>query len=122
MNLHGSVYVVDDEEEIRLSLGALLRLWGLSVYAFSSAEEFWVAYRDSWSGILMVDLRLPGQSGIELLEELKRKGSSLPAFLITGHGDEDIFRQAIASGAAGSLSKPFHTSQLKEALTRFLHQ
>lgn len=122
MNSPRTAFVVDDEEAIRLSVGALLRLWGVTVHAFSSAEEFWLAYRDSWRGLLLVDLRLPGQSGLVLLEELQRRGSSLSAFLVTGHGEEAIFRQSLECGALGAFAKPFDAKQLKTAIDCYLPQ
>lgn len=116
MNLQPSVFIVDDDEAIRLSFKALLRVWGISAHTFSSAEEFWEAYRESWTGLLLVDLRLPGQSGSELLAELQRRGSSLPALLITAHGEEEVVREAIERGAIGALVKPFQAQQLRNIL------
>lgn len=110
------VYVVDDEAPIQLSLKALLGTWGIAAIVFSSAAAFWNSYRDEWTGCVLVDLRMPGESGLVLLKKLQQRRGALIAILMTGHGEEESQRQAIECGAIGILEKPFRPSQLKGLL------
>jgi FixJ family two-component response regulator len=112
------VYVVDDEASIQLSLKALLGTWGISVNAFSSAAGFWNSFRSEWTGFVVVDLRMPGESGLALLQELRQRRCDLITILMTGHGDDESQRKAIECGAIGVLEKPFRARQLKELLER----
>jgi FixJ family two-component response regulator len=116
MSVSQVVYVVDDEASIKLSLKALLGTWGISVIVFSSAADFWNSYRGEWTGCVLVDLRMPGESGLALLTELKQRRCDLIAILMTGHGEDESHRHAIECGAVGILEKPFRASQLKELL------
>ncbi len=76
------------------------------------------SYSDEWTGCLLVDVRMPGMSGFDLLKELRSRGSSLPAILMTGHGVAGLEQDAIDAGAANVLEKPFPIEQLKEFLVR----
>lgn len=113
-----TVYVIDDETPIQLSLKALLKTWRVAVVAFSSARAFWDSYQDEWTGCVLVDLRMPGESGLTLLKELQERRGSLTAILMTGHGDIESQRQAIQLGAISVLEKPFRANELKELLER----
>ena len=117
-----TVYVVDDEAAIRSSLRALLQVWGFSATTFGSAEEFWEAYSDAWTGLLLVDLRLPGKSGLELLEELQCRNTHLTAILMTGHGEQEVLHLLEERGAIGALSKPFHFHELKRFVDGYLQR
>jgi two-component system response regulator FixJ len=80
-------FIVDDEEIVRGSLGRLLRAIGVPNTGFASAEAFLAGYSGA-PGCLIVDIRMPGMSGLDLLEELQRRGTMIPAIVITGHTDE----------------------------------
>ncbi len=111
-------FVVDDEEIVRNSLGRLLRAIGVPSSGFASAESFLDAYRGTEQGCLIVDIRMPGMSGLDLLEELEGRGSTLPAIVITGHTDEGSLKRLEGLHAVGLLEKPFSLAQLKQMLAR----
>ena len=110
-------FVVDDEEAVRTSLGRLLRAIGIPTTGFASAEAFLAAYHGE-PGCLIVDIRMPGMSGLDLLEEMQRRGISLPAIVITGHTDEGSVQRLAALQTVGLLEKPFSLAQLREMLAR----
>ena len=118
MNLLPAVYVIDDDAAIQDALQGLLATWGIRVHAFFSAESFLESYSDEWIGCLLVDVRMPGMSGFDLLEELRRRGGSLPGILMTGHGDAGLEQEAINAGALDVLEKPFRVEQLRDCLER----
>jgi FixJ family two-component response regulator len=111
-------FVVDDEEIVRNSLGRLLRAIGIPNSGFASGEAFLEHYRGDERGCLIVDIRMPGMSGLDLLEALQGRGSSLPAIVITGHTDEGSLRRLEHLNTVGLLEKPFSLAQLKELLAR----
>jgi two-component system, LuxR family, response regulator FixJ len=114
-------FVVDDEEIVRNSLSRLLRAIGITSSSFASGEAFLEQYRgapDDERGCLIVDIRMPGMSGLDLLEVLQRRGSTLPAIVITGHTDEGSLLRFERLEAVGLLEKPFSLAQLKEMLAR----
>lgn len=111
-----TVFVVEDDEAVRSSLGVLLRLEGLRVEGFASAEDFLAAARPGWSGCLVVDLRMPGMSGLELLERLRESGCPLPAIVITAHGDVANTRSSFRAGAVDFFEKPVENAELLAAI------
>ena len=111
-------FVVDDDVAIQGCLKALLGTWGIRALTFSSAQTFLESYCDEWTGCLLVDHRMPGMSGIDLLNELRHRGSSLSTVLITGHGDAELLQQAIDAGAVDVLEKPFRVEKLKNIMER----
>ena len=111
-------FVVDDDEIVRVSLGKLLRAIGIPSTGFASAEEFLASYRGDERGCLIVDIRMPGMSGLDLLEALEERGSTLPAIVISGHADEGSLQRLDRLSAVGLLEKPFSLAQLKEMLAR----
>ena len=111
-------FVVDDEEIVRKSLERLLRVIGIESRGFPSAEAFLASYSGDDSGCLLVDIRMPGMSGVDLLAELRRRGSTLPAIVITGHTDEASLRRLDSLQTVGLLEKPFSLAQLREMLAR----
>jgi FixJ family two-component response regulator len=111
-------FVVDDEEIVRNSLERLLRVIGIDSAGFPSAEAFLAAYTGDDSGCLLVDIRMPGISGIDLLSELRRRGSKMQAIVITGHTDEGSLRRLESLDTIGLLEKPFSLAQLREMLAR----
>jgi RNA polymerase sigma factor (sigma-70 family) len=110
------VYIVDDEPSIRDSLSLMLGLRGYSTRVFSDAESLLVAYDDGWAGCVVADLKLPGISGIDLQERLRRRGSRIPFVVITAHGDVPAARTAFLADAVDFIEKPFEERQLLEAI------
>ena len=106
------VFVVDDDEAVRDSLHWLLEANGFNVRAFASAEAFLAEQGTDVIGCLLLDVRMPGMSGLELHDELARRGSTLPLIFITGHGDVPMAVTSMKKGAADFLEKPFNDEQL----------
>ena len=101
------VYIVDDDEAMRDSLAWLLGSQGFAVEAYSTAEDFLAAFRDEMSGCVVLDVRMPGMSGLELYEKLNARHCTLPAIFITGHGDVPMAVSALKKGAVDFIEKPF---------------
>jgi len=110
------VFLVDDDDAYRRSLRFLLESAGFPVRDYDSAEAFLRDYRPEMPGCLVLDLRMPGLSGIELQERLRHDGVELPIIFITGHGDVPVSVQAMKSGALDFLEKPFDDAQLVERI------
>jgi DNA-binding NtrC family response regulator len=110
------VCVIDDESSIRESLSSLLRSAGLKVQAFSSAQEFLASAPLAALSCLVLDVRLPGISGLDLQQELVSKDIQIPIIFITGHGDIPMSVRAIKAGAIEFLTKPFDDEYLLEAI------
>ena len=109
-----TVFVVDDDESVRGSLRFLLRSAGLESRAFGSAAEFLAAYDPAQPGCLVLDVRMPGMSGLELQQELNLRGAVIPVIFITGHGDIPMAVEAMQHGAHDFLQKPFRDEDLIE--------
>ena len=112
--------VVDDDEMLRESLPDLLREFGFSARAFSSGQEFLSSNDVGETRCLILDVAMPGMSGLEVQEELKRRGQAIPVIFITGQKDEEIRKQAFSQGAVKFLYKPFSDSALLEAVNAAL--
>jgi FixJ family two-component response regulator len=110
------VFVVDDDPSMRRSLESLLRSIGHDVRLFSSAQEFMQAERPEAPGCLVLDVRLPGMSGLTFQQELAKAGVALPVIFITGHGDVPMTVRAMKAGAAEFLTKPFDNQVLLDAI------
>ena len=110
------VFVVDDDPSMRRSLDTLLRSVGLDVHLFSSAQEFMLAERPDAPGCLVLDVRLPGMSGLAFQQELVKAGEALPVIFLTGHGDVPMTARAMKAGAAEFLTKPFDEQVLLDAI------
>jgi FixJ family two-component response regulator len=110
------VFVVDDDPSMRRSLDSLLRSVGHEVRLFSSAPEFMQAARTDAPGCLLLDVRLPGMSGLAFQQELARAGVRLPIIFITGHGDVPMTVRAMKAGAVEFLTKPFDDQVLLDAI------
>jgi two-component system, LuxR family, response regulator TtrR len=108
------VYVVDDDEAVRDSLAWLLEASGYRVVGFSSAEAFLERYDPLAVGVLILDIRMPGMTGLELQEVLHQRGSLLPIIFITGHGDVPMAVKAMKLGAADFIEKPFNEALLRD--------
>ncbi|MSO56400.1 MAG: response regulator [Acidobacteria bacterium] len=114
-----SVFVVDDEELVRQGLARLLRAIGMQSLTFESAESFLETCGGDVEGCLLVDIRMPGMSGLDLLEELGRRQIALPAIVMTGHTDTGAIQRLTALQTIGYLEKPFSVGQLKVVLWRW---
>jgi len=112
------VYVVDDDAAFRDSLRWLLESAGYRVVLFPSAERFLAAYRAGNGICLLLDVRMPGSSGIELQAELNRRGEEIPVIFLTGHGDVPMAVEAVKKGAFDFIEKPFANSRLLELIER----
>jgi len=100
------VYVVDDDEAMRKSLCWLIGSVGLDTQSYTSADEFIEAYQDERPGCLLLDIRMPGTSGLDLQDALKTRNIEIPIIFLTGHGDVPIAVRAFKSGAFDFLQKP----------------
>jgi len=111
-----TVYVVEDEKAVRDSLIWLLESVGLRVQAFASATDFLAILADDTRGCLVVDLRLPGMSGLDLLDQLHQRKASLPAIMVTGHGDVPAAVRAMKVGAIDFIEKPYNDEVLLDRI------
>lgn len=114
------VHVIDDDEGMRASLQFLLETAGLEARLYASAAEF-LSARPA-AGCIVTDVRMPDMTGIELIEMLKMQGSSLPAMVITGHGDIPMAVAAMKAGAFDFLEKPFDDGALLRAVKAMIHK
>lgn len=112
----GVVFVVDDDAGVRDATRGLLASIGLEVQTFKSASEFLGSKRPEAPACLVLDVRLPGLSGLDLQRELAESGTSIPIVFITGHGDIPMSVQAMKGGAVEFLTKPFRDQQLLDAV------
>jgi FixJ family two-component response regulator len=120
MDAEALVFVVDDDAPMRESLQNLLRSVGLRVAAFASAQEFLSSPRPEGPGCLVLDVRLPGLSGLELQQHLTAGDLAMPIIFITGHGDIPMTVQAMKAGAVAFLTKPFRDQELLDAIQQAL--
>ncbi len=120
MDKQDTVFVVDDDEGIREGLGLLLETVGQPYESYSSAIEFLDAYDASKGGCLVLDIRMPQMSGLELQEKLNEQGSLLPIIFITGHGDIQMAVEAMRRGALDFIRKPFREQDLLDRINEAL--
>ena len=116
------VFVVDDDEAVRSSLRLLLKSVGLVPSALGSAREFLDVYDPAQPGCLVLDVRMPGMSGLELQEQLNLRGAVIPVIFITGHGDVPMAVEAMQAGAFHFLQKPFRDQDLIDRIQRALEK
>ncbi len=116
------VFVVDDDASIREALTSLLRSVGLGVETFGSAREFLNGQRPDAPGCLVLDVRLPGVSGLDLQRELAVARVDLPIIFITGHGDIPMTVRAMKAGAVEFLTKPFRDQELLDAIQQAIER
>lgn len=107
-----TVFVVDDDEAMRNSVYWLLDSVSLAVKMFASANDFLASYDPDEAGCLLLDVRMPGMSGMELLEQFVSRGIRLPVIMITGHGDVPMAVRALQHGAYDFIQKPFNGQEL----------
>jgi FixJ family two-component response regulator len=113
----GIIAIVDDDAPLRVALGSVLKAAGFVIDTFASAEEFLESPRRNQTNCLILDVRLPGMSGIELQRRLIDANYGLPIIFITAHGDGDLRDLVMKAGASGFLNKPVRS----EALLKEIH-
>jgi FixJ family two-component response regulator len=112
------IYIVDDDPSVVKALKRLLHSWGMHVRAFTSGEEFLAALSRSCDGdCSVIDVQMPGMTGLEVQEALNRAGIDVPVIFITAHKEEGVEERAMRAGAIGFLRKPF----MDEALVGLIH-
>jgi DNA-binding NtrC family response regulator len=114
----GLVYVVDDDASVREGVASLIRSAGLEAKALASGQEFLALQRSEIPSCLVLDVQLPGLSGLDVQQELVRSGANLPIIFLTGYGDIPMTVRAIQAGAADFLTKPFEKEELLSAIRR----
>jgi two-component system response regulator FixJ len=122
MDAASRVFIVDDEEAVRDSIALLMRSVGLPATGFPDAASFLRDYRPEQAGCLVLDVRMPRMSGLELQHELNRRGWTLPLIFITGHGDVPMAVEAMRAGALDFLQKPFSDEELIRRVRKALQQ
>lgn len=116
------VFVVDDDESVREALSSLIRSIDLKVETFTSAREFLPHRRPNAPSCLVLDVRLPGLSGLELQRELAAANNHIPIIFITGHGDIPMTVRAMKAGAVEFLTKPFRDQDLLDAIQQAIRR
>lgn len=117
-----TVYIVDDDADLRDSLCWLMETVGLRVRAFGSAAEFLGGFSPNGPGCLVIDVRMPGKSGLELFEELVRRGEGMPAIFMTAFADVPMAIRAMKSGAVEFVEKPFNRQALLDKVQRAVEE
>jgi two-component system, LuxR family, response regulator FixJ len=117
-----AVYIVDDDDGMRRALHTLLSTVGYRTAVFSRPREFLVNFKADSPGCLVLDIRMPDMSGLELQQQLNRMGSMLPVIFITGHGDVPMAVQAMKEGAFEFIQKPFRDQDLLDHINHALKQ
>jgi len=113
---HETVFIVDNDAAVRDSLSFLLKSVRIESQSFSSGDEFLDAYQPDWQGCLLLDIRMPGISGMEVQRRLVELDCSLPIIFITGHGDIPMAVEAMHLGAHDFVQKPFHDQELLDRI------
>jgi two-component system, LuxR family, response regulator FixJ len=117
-----TIFVVDDDEGVRNSIRFLLKSVGLATRTLSSASEFLETHEPRQPGCLVLDVRMPGMSGLELQQQLNLRGAIIPVIFITGHGDIPMAVEAMQHGAFDFLQKPFRDQDLIDRIQRALER
>ena len=120
MDTNTTIFLLDDDLAVRDALSVFLECYDFTVDAFESAEMFLEQTRENMRGILVVDQRMPGMSGLELQAELTSREIELPSIIITGHGDSQMSAMAREQGAVGFLEKPFRNQDLLECIENIM--
>ncbi len=115
-----TVYVVDDDQAVRDSLGMLLNSMGIECRLFDSGQAFLDAFEDDWRGCIVLDIRMPGMSGLELHARLLARASKIPVIFVTGHGDIPMAVKALHDGAFDFIQKPYRDQKLLDRINQAL--
>lgn len=116
------VYIIDDEEAVRDSLALLMRSVDIATKQFPDGGSFLTAYHAGMRGCVVLDVRMPRMGGLELQQELNRRGCTLPLIFMSGHGDVPMAVEAMRAGAMDFLQKPFHDEDMIRRVQRALEQ
>ena len=111
-----TVYVVDDDASVRDSLSLMLSLKGFATATFGNAEDFLATARPEWTGCVLADIRMPGMSGLDLLEAVRERFARLAVVIVTAHGDVAAARRAFLADAADFVEKPFDSDDILQAI------
>ena len=122
MKKNSVVMVVDDDAGVRNAMRILLKSVGLESVLYPSAQEFLAAYQPSQPGCLVLDIRMPGMSGLELQQQLNIRGAVIPVIFMTGHGDIPMAVEAMQHGAFDFLQKPFRDQDLLDRMQRAIQK
>jgi two-component system response regulator FixJ len=116
----GKVFIVDDDDAVRNSLRMLFKTVDIDAVTFESGDAFLHEYDADWQGCVILDIRMPGTSGLEVQKLLQERGNSLPIIFITGHGDVPMAVEAMQLGAFDFVQKPFRDQELVDRVTQAL--
>ncbi|MEE4184502.1 MAG: response regulator transcription factor [Gammaproteobacteria bacterium] len=116
----GKVYIVDDDEAVRRSLQLLLKTVNIDAVCFASGDEFIARFDAAMQGCIVLDIRMPGLSGLEVQKQLKAHGNTMPIVFITGHGDVPMAVEAMQQGAFDFVQKPFREQELMDRVSNAL--
>lgn len=119
---HGKVHVVDDDDAVRKSLQMLFKTIDIDATAYESGDVFLEQFDDSVEGCILLDIRMPGMSGLEVQKQLHDRGNTMPIIFITGHGDVPMAVEAMQSGAFDFIQKPFRDQDLMDRVSQALSQ
>jgi len=115
-----TVHVIDDDQAVRDSMALLLKSMGLRARLFDSARAFLDSYDPSWTGCIVLDIRMPGMSGMELFKHLNEIDCTMPVTFVTGHGDVPMAVEAMHNGAFDFIQKPFRDQELLDRINQAL--
>ena len=116
----GKAFIVDDDDAVRNSLRLLFKTVGIEAEGFASGDEFLADYDRDWQGCIVLDIRMPGTSGLEVQKILSERGNTLPIIFITGHGDVPMAVEAMQLGAFDFVQKPFRDQELMDRVRQAL--
>ncbi|MET0105503.1 MAG: response regulator transcription factor [Sedimenticola sp.] len=122
MSSEMTVFIVDDDQEVRDALQLLMESVGLNVETFGSAQEYLDQFDPGRPGCLVLDIRMPGMSGLDLQARLAAENIHPPIVIITGHGDVPMAVRAVQAGAVDFVQKPFNDQQLLDSVHRAIEQ
>jgi two-component system, LuxR family, response regulator FixJ len=122
MNREPTVFLVDDDPTVRDALGLFLESAGMAVKPYASAQDFLAEYRTEWPGCVVLDIRMPGMTGLELQDFLKARNIKIPIIFLTGHGDVPMSVKAFKAGAVDFIEKPFNDHVLLARIREAIEQ
>lgn len=117
-----TIFVVDDDPGVQQALRLLFRSVGYRTEVFGTAQQFLDSYNDQWAGCIVLDIRMPGMSGLELQQQLNERHSILPIVFMTGHGDVPMAVEAMQAGAVDFIQKPFHDQDLLDRIAHAVNR
>jgi len=116
MDIEQPIYLIDDDVRLRDNLKQLLKSVGLPLETYATAQDFLGGYDPVKGGVLILDIRLPGMSGLELQQRLRERGDQIPIIFVSGHGDVPMTVRALKAGALDFLEKPFNEQVLLDRI------